>query len=53
LYSDDTYEVKWAEGGGYSYFRKSDGVRMSNASWPTPEAAKLALMREQYSAGVA
>ena len=52
LFSNETYEVKWASG-GYGYYRKRDGQKMSVASWSTPEAAKAALFREQYPARVA
>ena len=47
LYSDDTFEVRWGKD-GYTYHRKNDGVTMSTGSYPTAEAAKTALIREQY-----
>ena len=47
LFSDKTFEVKWTRE-GYNYFRKSDSVKMSVATYPTPDAAKAALIREQY-----
>ncbi|MCH8238545.1 MAG: hypothetical protein IIB62_00570 [Proteobacteria bacterium] len=52
LFSDANYEVKWASG-GYGYYRKRDGLKMSVSTWSTPEAAKAALLREQYPARVA
>ena len=49
LFSDNLFEVKWASsGGGYAYYRKLDGVKMSSGAYPTPEAARAALIREQY-----
>lgn len=47
LFSDKTFEVKWTRE-GYAYFRKADNVKMSLATYPTPEAAKNALILEQY-----
>lgn len=52
FYTDGTFSVRWAPG-GWAYFRVSDGVRMTSSSWSTPEAAKAALIREQYPARVA
>ncbi len=52
LFSDATYEVKWASD-GYGYYRKTDGVKMSVGTWSTPDAAKAALFREQYPARMA
>lgn len=52
LFSDEHFEVRWAAN-GYTYHRKADGVGMTSASWATPEAAKAALFREQYSKAVA
>ena len=51
-YNDGTYAVKWVPG-GWTYFRIKDGVRMTSSSWSTPDAAKAALIREQYPARVA
>ena len=47
LYSDKTFEVRWTRD-GYTYFRKADGVKMATGTYPTAEAAKQALIREQY-----
>ncbi|MGI8853627.1 MAG: hypothetical protein ACR2GC_10140 [Methyloceanibacter sp.] len=52
MFSDGTYEVRPIDG-GYSYFRTRDNVKMTNQHWDTPEAAKAALVREQYPAKVA
>ncbi len=52
LYSDATYDVRWSHE-GYGYYRTADNVRMGTATFPTPEAAKQALIREQYPATVA
>jgi hypothetical protein len=48
LFRDDTYEVRWASEGGFTYFRHTDNIRMAATVWPTPEAAKAALIRDQY-----
>jgi len=47
LYSDNTYDVRWSHE-GFGYYRTADNVRMGTATFPTPEAAKQALIREQY-----
>lgn len=52
-YKDENFEVRWAPEGGWTYWRASDGVRMSNSSWHSWEAARAALIREQYPAKVA
>ena len=52
LFSDATYDVRWSHE-GYGYYRTADGVRMGTATFPTPEAAKQALIREMYPATVA
>ncbi|HEY1246202.1 MAG TPA: hypothetical protein VGF29_15355 [Hyphomicrobiaceae bacterium] len=49
LFSDDMFEVRWAPEGGYTYYRKRDGVKMGNTTWPTPEAAKHALLQREYN----
>jgi hypothetical protein len=49
FWSDANYEVKSVQG-AWTYFRKKDGQRMSTATWPTPEAAKAACVREQAPA---
>jgi hypothetical protein len=52
LWADDNYEVRRiAE--GYTYFRKSDNVRMGPTVWPTANAAAAACQREQYPSRVA
>ena len=51
LYSDATYDVRWSHE-GYGYYRTADNVRMGTATFPTPEAAKQALIREMYPATV-
>jgi hypothetical protein len=51
-WKDGTYAIRWTTG-GWAYFRIHDGVRPSNSSWPTWEAAKLACIREQYPARAA
>jgi len=51
-FTDGHFEVKWTAG-GWAYFRIHDGVRMTAASYPTWEATKAALIREQYPAKVA
>ena len=51
LFRDATYDVRWGTE-GYGYFRTADDVRMTNASYPTADAAKAALMREQYPATI-
>jgi len=51
LYSDATYDIRWGNE-GYGYFRTADNVRMTNATYGTPEAAKAALLREQYPARI-
>jgi predicted RNA-binding protein len=48
-WQDDNFIVR-ACAGGWSYFRKKDGVKMTPATYPTWEAAKAAVMREQYAA---
>jgi len=52
FYSDNTYDVRWSHE-GYGYYRTADNVRMGTATFPTPEAAKQALIREMYPAMVA
>jgi len=52
LYRDNTYEVRWSHE-GFAYFRVSDGIRMSTASWPNAESCKAALLREMYPSRVA
>ena len=52
LFSDATYDVRWSHE-GYGFYRTADNVRMSNATWTTPEAAKAALIREMYPQKVA
>jgi hypothetical protein len=47
LFSDSKFEVRWSHE-GYAYYRKADNVKMCTATFPTPEAAKQALIREQY-----
>jgi hypothetical protein len=47
LFSDSQYDVRWSHE-GYGYYRTADNVRMGTATFPTPEAAKQALIREQY-----
>jgi hypothetical protein len=49
LYRDETYEVRWAPEGGYTYYRLRDNVRMSSYTWPTPESAKAALIDNEYA----
>jgi hypothetical protein len=51
-FNDGTYAIRWTSG-GFTYFRVSDGVRMSSVSYSTADAAKAALLREQYPAKVA
>jgi len=51
LYSDSKYDVRWGHD-GYGYYRTADNIRMGNATYPTPEAAKQALIREMYPARV-
>src|SRR5262245_57174554 len=46
-----TYQVR-AINGQWSYFRKSDGVRMTTHSWPDWQAAMQACIREQAPARV-
>jgi hypothetical protein len=48
----DGYEGRF-DADGYSYYRSSDGVRMSTATWPTAEAARSACLREMFPARVA
>ena len=52
LFSDKTFEVRWSAD-GFTYHRKSDGVRMGVATYPTAASCKAALMREQYPARIA
>jgi hypothetical protein len=49
FWSDGNFEVR-ATAGAWAYYRTKDGQRMSTASWPTPEAAKAACIREQAPA---
>ena len=51
LYSDNTYDVRWSHD-GYGFFRTADNIRMGNATYQTPEAAKAALIREMYPASI-
>jgi len=51
LYSDSKYDVRWSHD-GYGFFRTADNIRMGNATYQTPEAAKAALIREMYPARV-
>jgi hypothetical protein len=51
-FNDGNYAVRWVSD-GWTYFRLSDGQRMSNASYGTWEAAKAALIREMYPARIA
>jgi hypothetical protein len=44
-------EVKWATE-GWSYYRIHDGVQATTAAYPTWQAAKAALIREQCPATV-
>ena len=52
LFKDEHYEVRWAAEGGFSYWRSLDNVRMSPSTWPTPEACKSELLRQQYPASI-
>lgn len=52
LPQDTEYETKPVREGGFTYFRKSDGVRMSNPTYSTPEAAWQARYREQSTVRV-
>jgi hypothetical protein len=52
LHRIEGFEVRWA-GDGYAYFRSRDGVRMSTATWTTSEAARAAILHEQFPARVA
>jgi len=49
LWGDASFEIRHVMG-GFSYFRKKDGVRMTSAAWPTPDAAQAACIRDQYAA---
>jgi len=53
MWSDSTYEVRHVREGGYTYFRITDGVRMSVPTYPSVEAARSACVREMYPAKVA
>jgi hypothetical protein len=50
-WQDENFAVR-ACAGGWSYFRKKDGVKMTPATYPNWEAAKAAVIREQYAARV-
>lgn len=46
-WSDANFEIKWI-GGGFTYFRKRDGVRMHLGTWPTIDSCRHELMRREY-----